>query len=134
MATVKKIKKAAAGAVCGPGDGDCRWGSKSPFSRGKSGAPKQKEWKSPKIKFGRSKDEEPEPPKKSKPVYPAKGKPSWHPEWDFDESIPRNLKSGFYRDEMKKGGKVSKKAAPKKMVKKVAPKAKSGYKTSKKKK
>lgn len=120
MATVRKVKKAQ--------DGLCKWSSKrgGGVSCGRRGGPKTEEWKAPRIKFGRSKDEEPEPPKKSKPVYPAKGTPVWHGEWDFDESIPKNLKSGFsYRSQMKKGGKV---------VKKSAPKAKSGYKTSKKKK
>jgi hypothetical protein len=60
MATVKKVKKAAAGAVCGPGPrkGSCKPGSKSPFDRGSSKPMKTEGYKPGKrIKF--NDDDEP---------------------------------------------------------------------------
>lgn len=105
MATVKKIKKAQGGSRL------CKWSSKrgGGVSCGRGGGPKQDTWKSPRIKFSKSDDNE--------PVVTGR-KPKevgvWHKEWDSDESIPKNLKSGFYKEKMKKGGKVSKKAVVKK--------------------
>jgi hypothetical protein len=54
MAKVKKIKKAQDGALC-------KWSSKKGggVSCGRRGAPKQDTWKSPRIKFGKDKDNEP---------------------------------------------------------------------------
>ena len=102
-----KIKKAQRG-LCAPSGK--RGGG---VSRGSSGAPKSESWKSPRIKFGKDKDNE--------PVISGR-KPKeigvWHKEWDSDESIPKNLKSG-YKEKMKNGGK------------KVVKKAKMGKKVSK---
>lgn len=101
-----KIQKAQRG-LCKPSSK--RGGG---VSCGSSRAPKQDTWKSPRIKFGKDKDNE--------PVVSGR-KPKevgvWHKEWDDDESIPKNLKSG-YKQKMKNGGKkVVKKAKMGKSVK-----------------
>jgi hypothetical protein len=119
MAKVKKIKKAAAGAVCGPGDGSCKWSNKSRGAFGSSrGSSRTEEYKPPRRVRQDKPDPEPETPTKSKPVYPGKKTGIWHGEWDWDQSIPKDLKSGYsYRNKMnespklKKGGKVVAKKA-----------------------
>jgi len=138
MAKVKKIKKAASGAaVCGPGDDQCKWSSKrgGGFSRGSGRSARTEGYKPPRRVRQDKPDPEPETPTKSKPVYPGKKTGIWHGEWDWDKSIPKDLKSGYsYRNKinespkLKKGGKaVAKKA-------RVGAKIKSIKKSAKKKK
>jgi len=122
MATVKKIKTAQRG-LCVPSDkrgGGVSRGSKRPY--------KSEEYKPGKMprysrKERREMDEEYE-----RVMSGRKGKDPgmWHKEWDSDESIPARLKSGLYKEKMKKGGKVAAKKAP--IKKAPVKKAKAGVK------
>jgi len=105
MATVKKIVKAQSG-LCKPSSK--RGGG---VSCGSSRAPKSSEYKPGKMPRYSKKEQREMDAESERVVSGRKGKDIgvWHREWDSDESIPERLKSG-YKKNMKKGGKLMKKA------------------------
>lgn len=144
MATVKKIKKADSGirqalsqvrcfkGSCGPGRGERGPGI---FKRIKGsieeGRARREIERDQRAGYGRGESYERDLPSDKAPGGFGGGEGLKSTRWS-DKSGETKYVAGS--GNMKKGGKVSKKSAPKKMVKKVAPKAKSGYKTTSKKK